>query len=193
MHTFSPAKMWIGGLTALQKPFAHLHTQYNRDIPWSEIDMDFMNLNQAAHGDREFGFISSRLRLNRKVIVGHWQDTDVQGELGAWARAACAWHDMQGARFARFGDNMRQVAVTEGDKVEAQLRLGVSVNGYGVAELSGCVRAVTDRDVDRLVEEYDQRYEMAPGLRPSGEHRQSLREAARIEVGLRGFLEAGGF
>jgi L-arabinose isomerase len=135
MHTFSSAKMWIAGLRALQKPFAHLHTQYNRDIPWAEIDMDFMNLNQSAHGDREFGFIGSRMRLERKVVVGHWQDEDVQRGLGVWARAACAWHDAQGARFCRFGDNMREVAVTEGDKVEAQIRLGYSVNGYGIGDL----------------------------------------------------------
>src|SRR5207248_1909468 len=135
MHTFSPAKMWIGGLAALQKPFAHLHTQYNRDIPWSEIDMDFMNLNQSAHGDREFGFIGSRMRLNRKVIVGYWQDEEVQARLGTWTRAACAWHDAQGAKIARFGDNMREVAVTEGDKVEAQIRLGYDVSGYGVGDL----------------------------------------------------------
>src|SRR5947199_8535663 len=123
MHTFSPAKMWIAGLTRLEKPLAHLHTQFNRELPWAQIDMDFMNLNQSAHGDREFGFIGARLRLARKVIVGHWQDSDVQASLGAWARAACAWADWQGARVARFGDEMRAVAVTEGDRVEAQLRL----------------------------------------------------------------------
>ena len=120
MHTFSPAKMWIAGLKALKKPFAHLHTQYNTEIPWSEIDMDFMNLNQSAHGDREFGYIGSRMRLNRKIVVGHWQDPAVLISLGKWARVACAWADMQGAKIARFGDNMRDVAVTEGDKVEAQ-------------------------------------------------------------------------
>ncbi|HUS15591.1 MAG TPA: L-arabinose isomerase, partial [Chloroflexia bacterium] len=129
MHTFSPAKMWIAGLSSLQKPFAHLHTQYNRDLPWDSIDMDFMNLNQSAHGDREFGFLGSRLRLSRKVIVGHWEDPTVQARLGTWARAACAWADAQGARVARFGDNMREVAVTEGDKVAAQARLGYAVNG----------------------------------------------------------------
>jgi L-arabinose isomerase len=154
MHTFSPAKMWIAGLRALQKPFVHLHTQYNRDIPWAEIDMDFMNLNQSAHGDREFGFIGSRMRLTRKVVVGHWQDEDVQASLGVWARAACAWSDLQGARFARFGDNMREVAVTEGDKVEAQLQLGYSVNGYGVGDLVRSVNEVPDSDVDRLIEAY---------------------------------------
>ncbi|MDQ3844266.1 MAG: L-arabinose isomerase, partial [Bacteroidota bacterium] len=124
MHTFSPAKMWIGGLKVLQKPLLHLHTQFNRDIPWGEIDMDFMNLNQSAHGDREFGFMMSRMRLNRKVIVGHWQDEKVLEKINVWARAAAGWHDWQGARFVRFGDNMRYVAVTEGDKVEAELRFG---------------------------------------------------------------------
>src|SRR5687768_447953 len=124
MHTFSPAKMWIGGLSALRKPFAHLHTQFNRDLPWGEIDMDFMNLNQAAHGDREAGFLHSRLRLARKVVVGHWQDPEAQERLGAWARVARGWHDLQGARFCRFGDNMREVSVTEGDKVAAEARFG---------------------------------------------------------------------
>jgi L-arabinose isomerase len=193
MHTFSPAKMWIAGLTALHKPFAHLHTQYNREIPWSDIDMDFMNLNQSAHGDREFGFIGSRLRLNRKVIVGHWQDEEVQAELGTWARAACAWHDWQGARVARFGDNMREVAVTEGDKVEAQRQLGYSVNGYGVGDLVRYVKEVPEDEIDRLVREYDDRYDVAPELRAGGERHQSLREGARQEAGIRHFLEAGGF
>ena len=130
-HTFSPSKMWINGLKSLRKPLLHLHTQHNRDIPWSSIDMDFMNLNQAAHGDREHGFIMSRLRLERKVVVGYWQDAAVQRRIGAWCRAAAAWHDWQGAKFCRFGDNMREVAVTEGDKVAAQVQFGYSVNGYG--------------------------------------------------------------
>lgn len=193
MHTFSPAKMWIGGLGALQKPFVHLHTQYNRDIPWAEIDMDFMNLNQAAHGDREFGFIGSRMRLERKVVVGHWQEPDVQAGLGAWARAACAWHDAQGARFARFGDNMRQVAVTEGDKVGAQMRLGYSVDGYGVGDLVRYTREVSDAEVDALVREYDAQYAVAAALRAGGERHGTLREGARIEIGIRRFLEDGGF
>jgi L-arabinose isomerase len=193
MHTFSPAKMWIAGLSALQKPFLHLHTQYNRDIPWSTIDMDFMNLNQAAHGDREFGFIGSRMRLNRKVVVGHWQEPDVQAQIGVWMRAAAAWHDLKTLRVARFGDNMRQVAVTEGDKVEAQLRFGYSVNGYGVGDLVKYVDAVTDAEIDRMVAEYDEGYVVAPALQKNGERRQSLREAARIEVGMRSFLEEGNF
>src|SRR5436305_5795784 len=162
MHTFSPAKMWIAGLAALQKPFVHLHTQYNRDIPWSEIDMDFMNLNQSAHGDREFGFIGSRMHLNRKVVVGHWRDEDVQRRLGTWARAASAWNDAQGARIARFGDNMREVAVTEGDKVEAQIRLGYDVSGYGVGDLVDAVNLVTDSEIGRLVKDYHDRDEVGP-------------------------------
>jgi L-arabinose isomerase len=193
MHTFSPAKMWIGGLKSLQKPFVHLHTQFNRDIPWSEIDMDFMNLNQSAHGGREFGFIGTRLRINRKVVVGHWQDEEVQNQLGIWMRAACAWHDMQGAKFARFGDNMREVAVTEGNKVSAQVKFGYSVNGYGVGDLVKVVREVTDAEVDKLIEEYHQSYNIADALRKEGNRHQSLREAARIEIGLRSFLQDGGF
>lgn len=193
MHTFSPAKMWIGGLHALNKPFVHLHTQYNRDLPWSDIDMDFMNLNQSAHGDREFGFIGSRMRLNRKVIVGYWQDDDVLSSLATWMLAASAWHDAQGARIARFGDNMRDVAVTEGDKVEAQIRLGYSVNGYGVGDLVKYVEEVSDSDIDQLVTEYDDRYAVVESLRPAGNQRQSLRDSARIELGLKNFLEEGHF
>lgn len=193
MHTFSPAKMWIGGLTALQKPFAHLHTQYNRDIPWSEIDMDFMNLNQSAHGDREFGFIGSRLGLNRKVVVGHWQDEEAQASLGAWARAATAWADTQGAKLARFGDNMREVAVTEGNKVSAQIRFGYDVYAYGVGDLVKCVNEATDAEVDQLIGEYNDLYEVVPSLRRGGSQYQSLRDGARIEIGLRHFLTAGNF
>ena len=193
MHTFSPAKMWIAGLNALAKPFVHLHTQFNRDLPWSDIDMDFMNLNQSAHGDREFGFIGSRLRLNRKVIVGFWQDEDVLARLATWMRAACAWQDMQGMKIARFGDNMREVAVTEGDKVEAQIRLGYSVSGYGLGELVKQVEAIPEAEVDWLVNEYDERYLVAEALQPKGDQRQALRQAARIEAGLRAFLEEGSF
>ncbi|HEY3313225.1 MAG TPA: L-arabinose isomerase [Anaerolineales bacterium] len=193
MHTFSPAKMWIGGLTQLKKPFLHLHTQYNREIPWSEIDMNFMNLNQAAHGDREFGFIGSRLRLNRKVVVGFWRDEDVQKSIGIWARAASAWADAQGAKLARFGDNMRDVAVTEGDKVEAQIRLGYDVYGYGVGDLVNVVNQVSSAEIDRLVQQYLDEYDVAPVLKPGGERNTSLREGARIEIGMRNFLAAGNF
>jgi L-arabinose isomerase len=193
MHTFSPAKMWIQGLTGLKKPLLHLHTQYNRDIPWSTIDMDFMNCNQSAHGDREFGFIGARLRLTREVVVGFWQDAEVQARIGIWTRAASARHDAQGMRIARFGDNMREVAVTEGDKVEAQIRFGYSVNGYGMGDLAGYVSHVTDAAVDRLASEYDSRYAVAQELRAGGKSRHALREAAKIELGMRSFLVDGGF
>src|SRR5512141_948227 len=155
MHTFSPAKMWIAGLHALQKPFLHLHTQFNRELPWSRIDMDFMNLNQSAHGDREFGFIGARMHLNRKIVAGFWQDEDVLAQLSTWMRAACAWHDMRTARVARFGDNMSDVAVTEGDKVETQIRFGFSVYGYGVGDLVKSVNGIMDAEIDKLVSEYD--------------------------------------
>jgi len=193
MHTFSPGRMWIAGLGLLKKPFAHLHTQYNREIPWAEIDMDFMNLNQSAHGDREFGFIGTRMGLNRKVVVGHWQDEDVQSELGAWARAAAAWADWQGAKIARFGDNMRDVAVTEGDKVEAQIKLGYSVNGYGVGDLVKAVNGAMDDEVKKMTQAYLDEYDVVPALRRGGEKHASLVEGARIEVGLRNFLQAGNF
>lgn len=193
MHTFSPAQMWIAGLSLLKKPFVHLHTQYNREIPWAEIDMDFMNLNQSAHGDREFGFIGSRMRLNRKVVVGHWQDEDVQTDLGVWTRAAAAWADWQGAKIARFGDNMRDVAVTEGDKVEAQIQLGYAIYGYGVGDLVKSVKEAADSDIEKMVKTYLDEYNVVPALRTGGERHESLREGARIEVGMRNFLQEGDF
>ncbi|HWD19800.1 MAG TPA: L-arabinose isomerase [Verrucomicrobiae bacterium] len=192
-HTFSPSKMWINGLKLLRRPLLHLHTQHHRDIPWPTIDMDFMNLNQAAHGDREHGFIMSRMRLERKVVVGHWKETGVHQRIAAWARAAAAWHDWQDAKFCRFGDNMRDVAVTEGDKVAAQIQFGYSVNGYGVGDLAAAIKAVTDSEIDALLKDYDARYTVAPKLRKSGAMRAALREAARIESGLRAFLTAGDF
>lgn len=193
MHTFSPAKNWIAGLSSLQKPMAHLHTQYNRDIPWGEIDMDFMNLNQAAHGDREFGFMMSRMRMNRKVIVGHWQDEAVQGQLGAWSRAACAWHETKRMRVARFGDNMRSVSVTEGDKVEAQKVFGYQVYGYGIGDLVTLVNQASDADITTLCAQYEDEYTMSADLRKGGDRHDSVREAARIEIGLRQFLTDGNF
>ena len=193
MHTFSPAKMWIAGLASLQKPLLHLHTQFNRDLPWAEIDMDFMNLNQSAHGDREFGHVLTRMGLRRKTVVGHWREPPVLERIATWARAACGWREAQTLSVARFGDNMRLVAVTEGDKVEAQLRLGVSVNGYGVGELVEAVGEAPDSAVEELLDEYEQRYDVAPALRRDGDRRESLRDAARIESALRTFLETGGF
>lgn len=192
MHTFSPARMWIAGLRSLGKPLLHLHTQFNEELPWSTIDMDFMNLNQSAHGDREFGFIGARMRLKRKIVVGFWQDTVVHAELGAWIRAACAWHDAQHLRVARFGDNMRNVAVTEGNKVSAEIKLGYSVNGYGVGDLVKRVQQVTDAEIEQLTAEYDETYAVAESLRPGGSRRQSMHDAARIELGLRDFLEETG-
>lgn len=192
-HTFSPSQMWINGLKALRKPTAHLHTQHNRDIPWATIDMDFMNLNQAAHGDREHGFIMSRMRMNRKVVVGYWSESGTQGRLGAWCRAAAAWHDWQGAKFCRFGDNMRQVAVTEGDKVSAHMKFGYLVSGYGVGDLVEAVNGATEKQVEQLIAAYESAYAVVPKLRKDGEMRESLREAARIELGLRDFLKRGGF
>ncbi len=193
MHTFSPAKMWIGGLKILSKPFVHLHTQFNRDIPWDGIDMDFMNLNQSAHGDREFGYICTRMGKRRKVIVGHWQDKNVHKKLGVWIRAALAWQDAQGAKIARFGDNMREVAVTEGDKVEAQIRFGYSVNGYGMGDLVKYVNKITNAKIDKLVKEYESKYDASSSAKKGGEKQANLREAAKIELGMRAFLNEGGF
>jgi L-arabinose isomerase len=189
MHTFSPAKMWIGGLRALRKPLAHLHTQHNMALPWAEIDMDFMNLNQSAHGDREFGYLATRLRRARATVVGHWSEPAVHRRLGSWARAALGWHEAQHLRVARFGDNMRWVAVTEGDKVEAQIRLGVAVNTYGVAELADRVADVPSGEIDDLVALYEDSYDVVPSLRVGGERHSSLRDAAAIEVALRSFLD----
>lgn len=193
MHTFSPAKMWINGLKILQKPLLHLHTQFNRDIPWNDIDMDFMNLNQSAHGDREFGFIAARMAVKRKVVVGHWKDGRVIDKINKWCRTAAGWHDLQGARFVRFGDNMRFVAVTEGDKVEAELKFGYSVNYHGIGDLVKFINEVEDPEIDSLCEEYADQYSLAKTLRKSGEQHQSLRDAAKIEIGLRRFLEMGNF
>ncbi len=193
MHTFSPAKMWINGLKILTKPIVHLHTQYNRDIPWDSIDMDFMNLNQSAHGGREYGFILSRMRRNRKVIVGHWQDNQVQSKLDSWMRAAMAWSDWQGMKIARLGDNMREVAVTEGDKVEAELKFGYSVNGYGVGELVAKVNAVSVDRIKKHLELLESSYELMNDIKAGGTRRSNLEEAARIELGMRDFLEEGGF
>ena len=189
MHTFSPAKMWISGLKSLQKPLLHLHTQFNRELPWGSIDMDFMNLNQAAHGDREFGFITARLGLRRKVVVGFWKDAETVGEIAAWTRAAAGWRESQNLKVARFGDNMREVAVTEGNKVAAEAQLGYSVNGYGVGDLAERIAGVSDGAVDGLVAEYREAYSIAK----EHDRAESLLDAARIELGLRSFLVEGEF
>ncbi len=193
MHTFSPAKMWIGGLSIMQKPLLQLHTQFNRDIPWETIDMDFMNLNQSAHGDREFGFILSRMRKNRKVVVGHWQDPEVLSQIGGWTRVTAGWADWQGARFVRFGDNMRFVAVTDGDKVEAEKQFGFSVNTYGVGDLVKVINGFSDAEVDKLTAEYEEKYAVVDPLRKGGAQYSSLRDAAKIELGIEAFLKDGNF
>jgi L-arabinose isomerase len=193
MHTFSPAKMWIGGLQALQKPLLHFHTQANVELPWGEIDFDFMNLNQAAHGDREFGYIASRLGVVRTTVVGHVTDSRVTTRIGTWMRAAAGWAAVRSLKLARFGDNMRFVAVTEGDKTEAEVRFGVQVNTWSVNELADAVAAASESDIDALVAEYEELYDVVPELRNGGERHQSLRDGAAIELGLRSFLEAGDF
>ena len=193
MHTFSPAKMWIAGLDALRKPLLHLHTQANVELPWGEIDFDFMNLNQAAHGDREFGYIQARLGVARKTVVGHVSNPAVVASIETWSRAAAGWDAARGLKLARFGDNMRYVAVTEGDKTEAEIRFGVQVNTWGVNELADAVHAASDSDIDALVAEYEQSYDVVEELRKGGPRHESLRYGAAIELGLRTFLEAGGF
>ncbi|EKF54038.1 L-arabinose isomerase [Galbibacter marinus] len=193
MHTFSPAKMWIQGLNILKKPLCHLHTQFNAEIPWNDIDMDFMNLNQSAHGDREFGFMMSRLRKKRKVVVGHWRSQHVQSQIGIWSRVVLGWDELQHLKVARIGDNMRQVAVTEGDKVEAQIRFGFEVNGYDSSDIIEHIKGVSDNELKELLEEYESSYNLTQALKLGGDQRQSLVDAAKIELGLRSFLDQGGF
>jgi L-arabinose isomerase len=193
MHTFSPAKMWIGGLSELRKPLLHLHTQFNRDIPWDSIDMDFMNLNQSAHGDREYGFIGARMGVARKVVVGHWEDPEVRDRLAKWMRTAVAFAESRHLKVARFGDNMREVAVTEGDKVGAQIQFGWSVNGYGIGDLVQYIRDVSEQNVNELLDEYAELYDIVSAGRQDGPVRESIREQARIELGLKAFLQDGNF
>jgi L-arabinose isomerase len=193
MHTFSPAKMWITGLKYLTKPLVHLHTQFNRDIPWKDIDMDFMNLNQSAHGGREFGFINARMGIDRKVIVGHWKDQEVINELDTWCRAAMGRHELSVLKVARFGDNMRSVAVTEGNKVSAEIQFGLTVDGYGVGDLVASVNNIPESNVDSLMDEYKEQYVIDPAILKNQDYIKSIKEAARIEAGLRSFLESGGY
>ncbi|MDA8993336.1 L-arabinose isomerase [Flavobacteriaceae bacterium] len=193
MHTFSPAKMWIKGLSILTKPICHLHTQFNAEVPWSTIDMDFMNLNQSAHGDREFGYMMSRMRKKRKVVVGHWKHDRVLEKLGIWARVALGWDEFQSLKVARIGDNMREVAVTEGDKVEAQIRFGFSVNAYDSSDIIKQIEKISETDLEALLKVYETEYQLTPALQKEGVQRQSLVDAAKIELGLRAFLDEGGF
>ena len=193
MHTFSPAKMWIGGLKALSKPYMHLHTQFNRDLPWSEIDMDYMNLHQSAHGGREYGFINARMRKNRKVVVGHWQDGKVQDQVANWCRTAIGWADSQGLKVARFGDNMREVAVTEGDKVEAQIKFGWQINGYSLGDFVSRVEKVTKEEASALYKEYEQLYDVAEDCKPGGVYHENVLVQARYEIALKHFMKEGNF
>lgn len=193
MHTFSPSKMWIKGLAVLTKPLCHLHTQFNAEVPWETIDMDFMNLNQSAHGDREFGYMMSRMRKKRKIVVGHWKEERVQKKLGVWSRVALGWDECQNLKVARLGDNMREVAVTDGDKVEAQIRFGFSVNGYDSSDVVKHIGRISEDDLSALLKEYEATYNLTPSLQIGGDKRESLVEAAKIELGLRAFLEEGGF
>ena len=192
MHTFSPAKMWIHGLKALKKPLLHLHTQFQQEIPWSEIDMDFMNLNQSAHGDREFGYIMARMNKPRKIVVGHWQDSSVHERIAVWMRVCTAWNDAQTMRILRFGDNMNNVAVTDGDRVEAEMRLGYHVDYYPVGDLAAEVAWISDTEIDILVGEYETEYDFAPEAAKGGSKHQQVREAARIEAALRKILQTTG-
>ncbi|SOD79988.1 L-arabinose isomerase [Spirosoma fluviale] len=193
MHTFSPAKMWIRGLSVLKKPLLHLHTQFNRDIPWNSIDMDFMNLNQSAHGDREFGFIMARMRLNRKIVVGYWEQEDVLAKIADWSRVSVAAYELKTMKVVRFGDNMRQVAVTDGDKVAAEITFGMSVNSHGIGDLVSVINQISDAEIDRLVSEYADSYTLMDSLLRGGAQHSSLRDAAKIELGLRAFLKDGNF
>ncbi|PJG82319.1 L-arabinose isomerase [Caviibacterium pharyngocola] len=193
MHTFSPAKMWIAGLSQLNKPLLQFHTQFNQFIPWNDIDMDYMNLHQTAHGDREFGFIAARLRKPRTIVVGHWQSQSVQQKLDRWMRVTAAIYDQKHLKIARFGDNMREVAVTEGDKVEAQIKFGYSVNGYGVYQLVNAINQVSEEDIASLIQEYEREYQLSDALKENGEKRTALFDSARIELGLKAFLQKGGF
>lgn len=193
MHTFSPAKMWIKGLSLLKKPLCHLHTQFHAEVPWDKIDMDYMNLHQSAHGDREFGFMMSRMRKKRKVIVGHWKTQRVQQKLGIWSRVVLGWDELQQLKVARIGDNMRNVAVTEGDKVAAQMRFGITVNGYDSSEVVAHINQISQKEVNELLHKYERDYSLSEDLKQGGSQRSSLVDAAKIELGLRSFLEQGGF
>ncbi|MCF6466231.1 L-arabinose isomerase [Clostridium sp. Cult2] len=187
MHTFSPSKMWIRGLSKLDKPYLHMNTQFNREIPWNEIDMDYMNLNQSAHGDREHGFIGARLKLPRKIVVGYWKDEDFIKKIGNWMRSAIGVMESRSLKVARFGDNMREVAVTEGDKVEAQIKLGWSVNYYPLGDLVKYIDSIEENQVDKLMKEYGEKYELFT------DNIESVRYQGRIELGIRKFLEEGKF
>ncbi|MBR3714887.1 MAG: L-arabinose isomerase [Clostridia bacterium] len=187
MHTFSPSKMWITGLNIIEKPILHLHTQYNEKIPYDSIDMDFMNLNQSAHGDREHGFIYARMRKNRKVVAGYWKDEETLSQIEIWAKAAYGYHISRNLRVCRFGDNMRDVAVTDGNRVSAEVKFGWSVNYYAVGDLVDEISKVTDDEIDALMEEYSAKYTIVT------DKIDSIREQAKYEIALKRFMERGNF
>ena len=193
LHTFSPAKMWIAGLSLLEKPLLQLHTQYRNEIPWDTMDMDFMNLNQTAHGGREFGFIGARMRNEYTAVVGSWKDKDVHHKLDRWMRVAAGLYESQNLKVARFGDNMREVAVTDGDKVAAQIKFGYAVNGYALGDLVSVVDAVSQGDINALIDEYEASYRLTDVVKVNGAKRANLLDAARIELGIKKFLEQGNF
>lgn len=193
MHTFSPAKMWISGLQALNKPYMHLHTQFNAQLPFADINMHFMNLNQSAHGDREFGHISTRLRQERKVVVGHWASASVQQQIDSWCRVAMGWYESRNLKVARFGDNMRQVAVTDGDKVAAQIQFGFEVHAYGLGDLQKVVESVNEEQIAAQIELYKDVYDVNPAVFSDPHQLQMLKNEARLELGMLKFLTDGGF
>ena len=193
LHTFSPAKMWINGLRRLEKPLLQFHTQFNAQIPWDTMDMDFMNLNQTAHGGREFGFIGARMRQQHSVVAGHWEDPQALEGIARWMRVSAARHESQHLKVARFGDNMREVAVTEGDKVSAQIQFGYSVNGYALGDLEQVVNEISHNDINTLVEEYETSYILTDAVKSGGAKRENLLDAARLELGIERFLQQGGF
>ncbi|WP_270748094.1 L-arabinose isomerase [Enterococcus lactis] len=193
MHTFSPAKMWIRGTKLLQKPLLHLATQYNESIPWKTIDMDFMNLNQSAHGDREYGFINARLNKQNKIVVGYWKRPEIQKEIADWMDVAVAYNESFGIKVARFGDNMRNVGVTEGDKVEAQIQFGWTVDYFGIGDLVQVIDRVSDEEVEQLFEEYKELYTFDYGDYEEKTWEEHVKVQAQQEIGIRRFLEEGGY
>ncbi|OAT80967.1 L-arabinose isomerase [Bacillus sp. MKU004] len=193
MHTFSPAKMWIRGTKLLQKPLLHLATQFNESIPWESIDMDFMNLNQAAHGDREYGFINARLNKKNKVVVGYWERPEVQKQIEEWMDVAIAYNESFNLKVARFGDNMRHVGVTEGDKVEAQIQFGWTVDYFGIGDLVQYVDAVKDEEIEALFEEYAEHYEFDYGTYSKEDWEASVKVQASYEIAIKRFLDEGGY
>lgn len=193
MHTFSPAKMWIPGTKLLQKPLLHFSTQFNKEVPWDTIDMDFMNLNQSAHGDREYGFINARLKINNKIVVGHYQDEEVHEEINNWMISAVGYTESQNIKVARFGDNMRNVAVTEGDKVEAAIQFGWTVDYFGIGDLVEVINEVSDEDIQAVYDEIEELYEMSPGKNEPDFYEAQVKEQVKIEIALKRFLEEGDY